>query len=128
MATEKELAQLALHVYDIQGGSAQNRPRLPAGWVPVVGPVPDRLDGFSVDMIFDKDSKAALLRRTHSGQNYLDDIHTETRTYRPADGLSTYPLKPGMQIHAEVDQGHRTVMEYLLSPVSMAVHEAGRER
>ena len=34
----------------------------------------------------------------------------------------------GMQIVAEIHQGRRTVLEYLLSPVSKAVQEAGRER
>jgi hemolysin D len=37
-------------------------------------------------------------------------------------------LTPGMQIVAEVNQGKRTVLEYLLSPVQKAVSEAGRER
>lgn len=34
----------------------------------------------------------------------------------------------GMQIVAEIHQGHRTVLEYLLSPVSKAVQEVGREK
>ena len=34
----------------------------------------------------------------------------------------------GMQITAEIHQGRRTVLEYLLSPVSKATQEAGRER
>jgi hemolysin D len=37
-------------------------------------------------------------------------------------------LMPGMQVDAEISLGHRTVMEYLLSPVRKAFHEAGRER
>ena len=37
-------------------------------------------------------------------------------------------LTPGMQVVAEIHQGKRTVMEYLLSPVKKAVSEAGRER
>lgn len=43
------------------------------------------------------------------------------------DGKS-YKLTPGMQVIAEIHQGRRTVMEYLLSPVRKAFHEAGRER
>lgn len=35
---------------------------------------------------------------------------------------------PGMQVVAEINQGKRTVLEYLLSPVQKAVKEAGRER
>lgn len=37
-------------------------------------------------------------------------------------------LVPGMQVVAEIHQGKRTVLEYLLSPVQQAFHEAGRER
>jgi hemolysin D len=37
-------------------------------------------------------------------------------------------LSPGMQVSAEIHLGTRTVLEYLLSPVSKAFQEAGRER
>jgi HlyD family secretion protein len=37
-------------------------------------------------------------------------------------------LAPGMQVVAEIHQGRRTVLEYLLSPAQRAFHEAGRER
>ena len=37
-------------------------------------------------------------------------------------------LSPGMQVAAEIHLGTRTVLEYLLSPVRRAWHEAGRER
>jgi HlyD family secretion protein len=43
------------------------------------------------------------------------------------NGVS-YPLAVGMQTTAEILLGSRTVMEYLLSPVKKAWHEAGRER
>ena len=44
-----------------------------------------------------------------------------------ADG-ARYALAPGMQIAAEINLGTRTVLEYLLSPVRKAFHEAARER
>ncbi len=44
-----------------------------------------------------------------------------------ADDIS-YRLLPGMQVTAEIKLGERTVLEYLLSPVRKAFHEAGRER
>ena len=44
-----------------------------------------------------------------------------------ADGRR-YRLVPGMQVTAEINLGTRTVLEYLLSPVRKAFHEAGRER
>lgn len=40
----------------------------------------------------------------------------------------TFPLNSGMQASAEILLGTRTVMEFLLSPLSKAWHEAGRER
>lgn len=51
----------------------------------------------------------------------LDAQHLET------DG-NRLRLSPGMQVIAEIHQGRRTVMEYLLSPVQKAWQEAGRER
>lgn len=39
-----------------------------------------------------------------------------------------YALSAGMQVQAEVLLGQRTVMQYLLSPVQRAWHEAARER
>jgi HlyD family secretion protein len=39
-----------------------------------------------------------------------------------------YRLTPGMQVMAEIKLGDRTVLEYLLSPIQKAFHEAGRER
>ncbi|GGC93402.1 HlyD family type I secretion periplasmic adaptor subunit [Undibacterium terreum] len=37
-------------------------------------------------------------------------------------------ITPGMQVVAEINQGKRTVLEYLLSPVQKATQEAARER
>jgi len=37
-------------------------------------------------------------------------------------------LNAGMQTTAEIKLGDQTVLEYLLSPVRKAFHEAGRER
>ena len=44
-----------------------------------------------------------------------------------ANGLQL-PLGAGMQVSAEIKQGRRTVMEYLLSPVQRVASEAGMER
>jgi HlyD family secretion protein len=37
-------------------------------------------------------------------------------------------LNPGMAVTAEVQQGRRSVIEYLLSPVKKVAQEAARER
>jgi HlyD family secretion protein len=44
-----------------------------------------------------------------------------------ANGLDL-PLAAGMQVSAEIIEGKRTVMEYLLSPVQRVAAEAGTER
>ncbi len=43
-------------------------------------------------------------------------------------GMDGLGLGAGMQVSAEIRQGERTVMEYLLSPVQRVKSEAGRER
>lgn len=40
----------------------------------------------------------------------------------------SFTLAAGMQVSAEIVQGKRTVLEYLLSPVQRVMDEAGRER
>lgn len=44
-----------------------------------------------------------------------------------ADG-ARYSLAPGMQVAGEIHLGTRTILEYVLSPVQKAFHEAARER
>jgi hemolysin D len=51
----------------------------------------------------------------------LKDMHLEMNGQR-------FALNAGMQANAEILLGTRTVMEYLLSPLRKAWHEAGRER
>jgi HlyD family secretion protein len=43
-------------------------------------------------------------------------------------GMGTFPISAGMQLTAEIIEGDRTVMQYLLSPVQRVGNEAGRER
>jgi HlyD family secretion protein len=54
-------------------------------------------------------------------------VTLDTPYLESADG-KRHLLQPGMQLTAEIHLGTRTVLEYLLSPVQKAVHEAGRER
>jgi HlyD family secretion protein len=42
--------------------------------------------------------------------------------------LFPHALQPGMQVVGEIHLGTRTVLEYVLSPVQKAFHEAARER
>ena len=58
--------------------------------------------------------------------NYKAMVTLNTQ-YVESDG-KRHRLSPGMQVSAEIKQGERTVMEYLLSPVQKGFHESGRER
>jgi len=82
----------------------------------------------------------------HVGADAMDDASGQGIPADPAAGILRYKaivelhvqhlelentrltLTPGMQVVAEIHQGSRTVMEYLLSPVRRAWLEAGRER
>jgi len=64
--------------------------------------------------------------RTTPSAGYRAVVSLE-QPYLEADGRR-YPLAPGMQVTAEINLGTRTVLEYLLSPVTRTLHEAGRER
>lgn len=60
------------------------------------------------------------------GLRYKALVALDTQ-YLNVDGKQMQ-LTPGMEAIAEIHQGQRTVMEYLLSPVRKAWHEAARER
>lgn len=70
-----------------------------------------------------------------SNQLNLNNNHASYKARIQLDGQSlidpqknTLPMTSGMQIVAEINQGKRSVMEYLLSPVQKVLQEAGRER
>nr|WP_274603609.1 HlyD family type I secretion periplasmic adaptor subunit [Rhizobium sp. CFBP 8762] len=43
-------------------------------------------------------------------------------------GVTKVPLSPGLSVQAEIKTGERRIIRYLLSPISQAFDEAGRER
>jgi hemolysin D len=66
-----------------------------------------------------------------------DSTPQQQLTYKAIIALNTqalaaqgekFKLVPGMQVIAEINQGRRTVLEYLLSPVRKTLHDSGRER
>ena len=61
---------------------------------------------------------------TEAAYRTLVDLKAE---HLQAGGVR-HALTPGMQVAAEINLGTRTVLEYLLSPVRQAFHEAARER
>ena len=52
----------------------------------------------------------------------------ELKDQRLGSSLGNFPIAAGMEVRAEIVQGKRTVLEYLLSPVQRVVGEAGMER
>jgi hemolysin D len=64
---------------------------------------------------------------TQNVMTYKARIKLDAQTMIDPQGKKL-EITPGMQIVAEINQGKRTVLEYLLSPVQKAVQEAGRER
>jgi len=72
-----------------------------------------------------------------AGKDLSGDSAAPTMTYKALISLSSQVLNaedeklkivPGMQVIAEINQGRRSVMEYLLSPVRKTLHDSGRER
>lgn len=71
------------------------------------------------------------------GSNKNSEKTAPTMIYKALVSLGTqrlavdgdqYKLVPGMQVIAEINQGKRSVLEYLLSPLQRTVRESGRER
>jgi HlyD family secretion protein len=71
------------------------------------------------------------------GQGSNKDKPTASMIYKALVSLGSqelqvdkqqFKLVPGMQVTAEINQGKRTVLEYLLSPLEKTVRESGRER
>ncbi len=74
----------------------------------------------------DAQAPTASRGRATSPLAYKTLVNLNTQTLAHAG--RSLRLQPGMQVSAEVHLGTRTAMEYLLSPVQKAWHEAARER
>ncbi|MDB5959513.1 MAG: secretion protein HylD [Massilia sp.] len=59
--------------------------------------------------------------------SYKARIALDRQDLRDGQGRSLH-LSAGMQVVVEINQGHQTVLEYLLSPVRKTLAEAGHER
>jgi hemolysin D len=70
---------------------------------------------------------AAPASRANAGALAYKALVSLKSQHLESDGVA-HRLAPGMQVSAEIHLGTRTVLEYLLSPVQKAWHEAGRER
>ena len=62
------------------------------------------------------------------GYRALVRLETQFLESLTGDARQRKSLEAGMQVAAEIHQGRRSIMEYLLSPVQKVAAEAGRER
>jgi hemolysin D len=78
-----------------------------------------------------------MTRERHDGRRPDAAVQNDTSPFKAIVKLTkqnlqssglTLPVAAGMQVQAEIKQGERTVMEYLLSPVRRVAQGAGRER
>jgi HlyD family secretion protein len=83
------------------------------------------VDVVGADSSTNDPQKAAALGQ--SPQSYKALVRLSSQTL-DAHGYQALKLSPGMIVQAEISQGRRTVLEYLLSPVQKVAQEAGRER
>ena len=76
------------------------------------------------------DAQAADSQRAATGlapQSYKALVRLDSQELVAASG-ERLRLTPGMAVQAEIHQGRRSVLEYLLSPVQKVAGEAARER
>jgi len=79
----------------------------------------------SADSSANDPQKATALGQ--SPQSYKALVKLANQELRASNG-EVLKLSPGMVVQAEIHQGQRTVLEYLLSPMQKVAQEAGRER
>jgi len=93
------------------------------------------LDGEVTRIQADSDSDTQSQTRDQSQSK--DKQQSSPSVYKAIVSLSSQILEsqgkqlklmPGMQVVAEINQGERTVLKYLLSPVKKTLDESGRER
>jgi hemolysin D len=93
------------------------------------------LDGIVKTVIADSKSQEQAQKDTTN--SHTDNSTPSSLIYKAVIELkdqqlktnaASFPLAAGMQLNAEIVEGKRTVMEYLLSPVQRIRSEAGMER
>lgn len=70
------------------------------------------------------EQQAEGVEQQTSGYRAILNLNSQSLSYNDKE----YDVRPGMQVTAEINLGSRTVMQYIFSPVTRAVREAGTER
>lgn len=89
------------------------------------GMLEGRVALISADSAANDPQKAAAMGQNPQSYKALVALTSQELKVSGAEALR---LSPGMVVQAEIHQGQRTVLEYLLSPVQKVAQEAGRER
>lgn len=84
-----------------------------------------RVQVVGADSIANDPQKAAAMGQ--APQSYKALVTLSSQALNTA-GSQPLKLTPGMVVQAEISQGQRTVLEYLLSPVQKVAQESARER
>jgi hemolysin D len=80
------------------------------------GTIDGTLIGLSSDAIEDEKLGLYYLARVRLAKSAINN------------GSRSTPLTPGMAVSAEIKTGRRRIIQYLLSPITTRIDEAGRER
>lgn len=95
------------------------------------------LEGVVTRIQADSDSDTQSQSQTKDQSQSKDKPQSQPSVYKAIISLNSQVLEaegkklklvPGMQVVAEINQGSRTVMKYLLSPVRKTLDESGHER
>lgn len=97
------------------------------------GLIEGRVADISRDAIDQSDAPAGSVRDANGrpiqpGLVYAAKIELACEANDPARHSLCDRVQPGMSVQAEIKTGRRRIIQYLLSPISQAVSEAGRER
>lgn len=92
----------------------------------MVNGVVQELSADSSEAPSNPEEKGSSAKSPYSALPYRARIRLNMQ-YLEAKG-ERYALRPGMQVVAEIKLGKRKVIEYLLSPITGTIQEAGRER
>ena len=121
------VAEVAIHNEDVGfvAPGQQVRVKLQAFPFQKYGMLEGTVHVVSADSAANDPQKATAMGQ--SPQSYKVLVHLASQSLRTPNG-DAMKLAPGMVVQAEIHQGKRSVLEYLLSPVQKVAQEAGRER
>jgi len=125
--SEPLLAEVAIHNEDVGFVAPGQRVKLKLQAYPFqkYGLLEGVVELVGADSSSNDPQKAAAMGQSPQSYKALVKLSSQTLS---TPGQQALKLTPGMVVQAEISQGQRTVLEYLLSPVQKVVQEAGRER